>query len=68
MEVCCPKRTYWARLGATDNWFKNVLNDKVANEEWIKNFRMNEFCVQYFCFCVPLLLASRSLKLKEKFS
>ena len=34
------KRQFWFTSGRTDHWWDNVLEGKMPEEQWIKNFRM----------------------------
>ena len=42
-------RKYWIRPGRTGLWFNNFLDDKVAEEEWLENFRMRKQCFYTLC-------------------
>ena len=34
------KKSIWVKPGRTDRWWRNLINGKLAQEEWKKNLRM----------------------------
>lgn len=62
------KRKYWVRPGRTDQWFKNMMEGRCAEEEWMENFRMRRDSFEKLCDKLRAQLQRQTTVLRKPLS